>query len=257
MRKCAKHSRGFTLIELLVVIAIIAILAALLFPTFGRVRESTRQATCMTSLKEISTDVKLYHLDTGKSPPVLMCNPYVLTGGSPPQAPYTGVGNPLDAGSVLSRPFAMATGQKLNQDVGLFQCPDNLNNNRTKVFQGAVFPPGVPRTGSTTTWYYNFDSYDTGPQLDSSGNPVVGVQEIHYSLDWTGSTAAGDPINQLKYPSPPDDKTVVTWCTYHAAVGHSDQIMVLLLNGSAKATHYSKFVYKDATHPNGPLGFNP
>ena len=34
---------GFTLIELLVVIAIIAILAAILFPVFAKVREKARQ----------------------------------------------------------------------------------------------------------------------------------------------------------------------------------------------------------------------
>ncbi|RYG67713.1 prepilin-type N-terminal cleavage/methylation domain-containing protein, partial [bacterium] len=34
---------GFTLIELLIVIAIIAILAAILFPVFGRARENARR----------------------------------------------------------------------------------------------------------------------------------------------------------------------------------------------------------------------
>ncbi len=54
------------------------------------------------------------------------------------------------------------------------------------MFQGAVYPPGVPLAGATNTWYYNFDSYDTGPQINASGIKT-GVTEIHYALDWTGT----------------------------------------------------------------------
>ncbi|MHB9133631.1 MAG: type II secretion system protein [Armatimonadota bacterium] len=45
---------GFTLIELLVVIAIIALLAAMLFPVFGRAREKARQTACMSNQRQIS-----------------------------------------------------------------------------------------------------------------------------------------------------------------------------------------------------------
>ncbi len=44
---------AFTLIELLTVIAIIGILASILIPTLGAVRESARSATCVSNLRQI------------------------------------------------------------------------------------------------------------------------------------------------------------------------------------------------------------
>ncbi len=55
--------RGFTLIELLVVVAIIGILAAMLFPVFGRARESARKASCMSNLKQIGLAAMQYSQD--------------------------------------------------------------------------------------------------------------------------------------------------------------------------------------------------
>jgi len=55
--------RAFTLIELLVVIAIIAILASILFPVFGRARESARRAGCASNLKQIALGWMMYAQD--------------------------------------------------------------------------------------------------------------------------------------------------------------------------------------------------
>ena len=55
-----ERESAFTLIELLTVIAIIGILAAILIPVVGSVRESARSSQCISNLRQIHTAFILY-----------------------------------------------------------------------------------------------------------------------------------------------------------------------------------------------------
>jgi prepilin-type N-terminal cleavage/methylation domain-containing protein/prepilin-type processing-associated H-X9-DG protein len=52
--------RGFTLIELLVVISVIGMLVAMLMPALSRARESSRQAACMSNLRQFGVGMFAY-----------------------------------------------------------------------------------------------------------------------------------------------------------------------------------------------------
>ena len=62
---------GFTLIELLVVIAIIALLAAILFPVFGRARENARRNACLSNLKQWGLGMMQYNQDYDERFPLM------------------------------------------------------------------------------------------------------------------------------------------------------------------------------------------
>jgi len=69
-RRPVRSTKGFTLIELLVVIAIIAILAAILFPVFQKVRENARRASCQSNMKQIATATIQYTQDADEQYPL-------------------------------------------------------------------------------------------------------------------------------------------------------------------------------------------
>jgi len=255
--KRANAGRGFTLIELLVVIAIIAILAAILFPVFSTLRENVRKTSCMSQMHSVWVAVQQYKLDNNKYPETLYDYAELPNGTY-----YNGTGTPAPMNSATQRPLFKITGGKYLKDPSLYTCPDDVPSQQLDVTT-AVYPtaPGVTLVGpvpnlfvpAQPAYFYKVDSYDVGPRVNAQGNVVlnagVPIIDLHYSRSWTNVTGPGDSPNQLKYPEPPQDKTVVTWCTYHVAVAHSNMIPVLMLSGHVRPVPTDQFVNQ------GPVNF--
>lgn len=67
----SRPTSGFTLIELLTVIAIIGILAAILIPVVGAVRDKARSAACVSNLRQIGMATHLFASDNRDRTPGL------------------------------------------------------------------------------------------------------------------------------------------------------------------------------------------
>jgi len=95
--------KGFTLIELLVVIAIIAILAAILFPVYARLKDKANQTVCLNNTNQIVKAFRLYYDDwEGLMPP---CVGYVGWKQIGPNSTWTERASPyMNAHSVFHCP---------------------------------------------------------------------------------------------------------------------------------------------------------
>ncbi len=126
-------SRGFTLIELLVVIAIIAILAAILFPVFQKVRENARRTSCTSNEKQLGLAFIQYSQDGDEKLPNGVWYRFVDNGT--PQ--YEGVG-----WASQLYPYIKST--------GVYVCPDDSTS-------GTAANGNVPATYPVSYSYNGLD----------------------------------------------------------------------------------------------------
>ena len=127
-RPAADRRKGFTLIELLVVIAIIAILAAILFPVFQKVRENARRAACLSNMKQMGTATIQYNQDYDESyyahryncPGGGFCNPLAGENGGP-----VPVGKIV--GQAQQKTFWISILQPYIKSYDVFKCPSAAN----------------------------------------------------------------------------------------------------------------------------------
>ncbi len=96
-RNATTRLSGFTLIELLTVIAIIGILAAILIPVVGRVRDSAKSSVCITNLREWHRAAMLFASDNDDFLPMASQRVPVLIPWPAGLGAYAGYTIPFDS----------------------------------------------------------------------------------------------------------------------------------------------------------------
>lgn len=138
---------GFTLIELLTVIAIIGILAAILIPVVGTVRDSARAAQCTSNLRQIGNGIMLYAEDhNGHAPPAQYGGQTAYNTWHRYVAPY------LDFKGIPEQGIHWRAG---SAEPTIFHCPVSQNDISGKGLNGAT-PGHLPLP--TGWWSYGINT---------------------------------------------------------------------------------------------------
>ncbi len=227
MKHLSRRS-GFSLVELLTVIAIIAILAAIIFPVMGTVKERARQSQCMTNLHQIQLGMQMFKQDNRKYPDLLSAE-------VEPNVRFEDCKQDM----YLFREYV--------KNYQLFHCP---SSKVTNTMEYAEYSPTVVTPNLRKV--YAYDSYSVHVRdMTKDGSGKYTNVEPHYMKEWVAEPAdvgvykpypPGDPDSeaaqqrdyerQLKFKNPPGD-TVITWCSYHEGPSFDGKALVIFLDGHA------------------------
>ncbi len=217
---------AFTLIELLVVIAIIAILAAILFPVFGAVREQARQSGTMSNLHTVYVGARLFNEDEGHYPAVLFgyaetpdASLGMLNPPRPPQRPsLPGDVNPMinvtsmDQAKEFFSTYIGAPAEGLNRgylypeqvkDYITFTTPDNLVKDKRMVTQVYYPHNSLHNPDQIVTWEATSGAgcANIGDR-DLPNAPYIGQPKLYYVMDSMDIGPRLDPNGDIIYTSP-------------------------------------------------------
>lgn len=148
------------MIEVLAVIAIIAILAALIFPVYGRAKDSALRSDDMAAMNQLRTALQLYYADQGAYPPQLLGYATLYTSGP-------NIGQLIPADQIKSYMFP-----KRVSSIDIFQSAKNqFNFDQTTT---AVYPARDSRPLGTPVGDLNGDGVVSAADDDCGARQLYG-----------------------------------------------------------------------------------
>lgn len=213
MRLCTPRPKaGFSIIELLIVIGVIALLLAILLPTFGRVRETARRVTCMSNLRQLGQAATAYLQENGgsfptsspRSPNALRTSDWIYWRSS---AVYTA--------DVQRSPLAKYAGS--TSFASLLRCPSD-DARRTNMW-GADPPYEYSYTMNIWLAGYQFNNARTTnlAQIKNPATKILFAEEDERSLNDGGFWHAFAPSASCDWLSIRHDRQRVLPDTFQAA----------------------------------------